>query len=113
MERRLTMQIEITPERMKALNDEIVKRVEKVRDLCSKESMAADWKALVSDEASRNHFLRMLTSVACAADLVMDYAGDDIPMELLAAYQGSKEIMRFVLSSAIKDEIEQGTLKLW
>jgi len=104
----------ITPEQLNQLNQETSKRVGVIRELCTKETLSADWRLLITDEASRNYFLRMLTSVACAADIGIQNVPENEapPLEFVATYHGAKEIVRFVISSAIADEIENGTFKL-
>ena len=102
---------DLTDAQVEILNNELHKRIMAIRDLCSSQAINSDWRAIMDDEASRNYFLRVLTSVACVADQGIK-SGHFPNGEPVIAYQGSKAVLKFVIGCSIGEDVRSGKIKL-
>ena len=101
----------LTDEQVEQLNNELVRRFTEVRGISTKDAMIADWKMLMADEASRKYFLRMLSSVACWAGMAAISGQFHECTHPMKAFQGAKDIMRYVVASSIAEDMKDGKFK--
>ncbi len=89
------------------LQEETRRRVEKIQSMSSPQAFTAEWKTLMTDEAARNHFVRLMCVVAIKADDGGKSHNNPIGQ---AAYEGSKMIIEFVVKSSVMFDYMEGKL---